>query len=306
MRFTCKHNTDVANATGCTRELALGNSGGAEAVHLWITGPSPDHKRQRTGCRKTATSSGSTLAEIGVCSGGSQRDVPKLGEIVIMRYAEFRQVLGLLAHEKATDQFKIMHLRQHLIYHNLIQIPPETKIRLGSWGRTEDIHKGYNRSDLGDPYLAFLIMALQTKMNASFSLEPSDPGISRQPDLASIELHDVYEIKPDTPEQRKNGLRQLFAFKNLLQQGDREYLALQERYPSKVYPRVIRSTWREGTDFLPKPAAVLLPPPLGEIVISFSRPMPGLILWTTEGDQEALKKKVEFRGRYVKEHAACT
>lgn len=98
-------------------------------------------------------------------------------------------------------------------------------LRTGSWGTGADIGRGVTRTDLGDPYLAWLVNCLQTRKSPAFSLEASDPGKSRQPDLASIELHEIYEIKPNTPEQIKTGRSQLLEFKNLLQHGDREYLA---------------------------------------------------------------------------------
>jgi hypothetical protein len=208
-----------------------------------------------------------------------------------MRYQDFQQRLGNLAHGVATAQFKLQHPAQHLLYHNVLCLPSGKEVAIGNWGVDADIGRPIRRGDLGDPYLGWLLICLQTRKGATFPLEPSSAGSSRQPDLASIELHDVYEIKPDTPSQRWAGKEQLRAFRNLLQQGDREYLATQQRYPSELYPRLAKTNWTEGIRFLSSPQEVSLGP-LGSVILSFSRAGPGLIVWDTNANRKEVKERV--------------
>ena len=207
-----------------------------------------------------------------------------------MKYQQFQQRLGNLAHEVATTQFKLQHLAQHLIHHNVISLPSGTTVAIGSWGTGADISQPIKRADLNDPYLGWLVINLQTRKDASFPLEPAFAGSSRQPDLASIELHDVYEIKPNTPPQRASGKLQLQAFKTLLQQGDREYVMNQQRYPSKIYSRLKKTTWTEGTHFLPSPQQVSMGP-LGTVTLAFSRASPGLIVWEVDGRRQEVEER---------------
>src|SRR5579871_4664317 len=188
-----------------------------------------------------------------------------------MNYLELRGLLGRLAHEAATRQFISRYPGHHLLYHNVLRLSSGREIRLGNWGAPADIGRGISRSDIGDPYISLLLICLQTRRDARFALEPSDIGRSRQPDLASIEAHEVYEIKPDTPQQRFAGQEQLREYKELLMQGDREFLAL--GYTSRVYPKLRERYWHGGTRFLPSPERFSLGP-LGSVAVSFSRAGP--------------------------------
>ena len=212
----------------------------------------------------------------------------------IVKYPDIRRTLGNLAHEAATQQYKTDRRGLHLLYHNVLAIPRGADVRevsLRGWGNEADIGHAITRKDLSDPYLGWLVIALQTKAaDRAFEGEISPAGYSRQPDLACVELHEIYEIKPNTPQQRKAGLQQLHDFRTLLQMADRDYVKTSERFPSALYPGLPEKTWYAGIQFLPSPVAVSLPG-LGAVSISYSRAGAGLIVWGTEADRQEIREE---------------
>jgi len=211
-----------------------------------------------------------------------------------MKYSDIRSNLGRLAHESATQQYKARRRGQHIIYHNVLGIPIAggfREVSLRGWGRGTLAAQPIARKDLDDAYLAWLIIALQTKASgATFPLETADAGYSRQPDLACIELHEVYEVKPNTPSQRAAGNQQLVEFRNLLQMGDADYLSNSSRYRSRLYPQLKGKMWQNGTQFVPTPAKFTLPP-LGTVSVSYLLASAGLIVWETQAEQKEVREK---------------
>lgn len=179
-------------------------------------------------------------------------------------YREMRRYLGTLAHEIAEGQFKAARPHHHLIMDQYVYPPG-----LGSHWREKPLFKLRTKpdpTDAGnyfieslDPYFSTLIIALQTKKGAQYLLEASTEGHSRKPDLAGIETHHAYEVKPDTSSQIRTGKAQLKEFKTLLNQGDREYKALRhqgDRYRGTFYETHCEGKqWTAGI-WCPQPAII--------------------------------------------------
>ena len=210
-------------------------------------------------------------------------------------YRQMRQYLGTLAHEIAEGQFRAARPHHHLILDQYLYPPG-----VGSHWRKNPMLNIRSKPDASDarnyfteavdPYLSTLVIALQTKREAQYVLEQSTEGHSRKPDLASIETHHVYEVKPDTTSQVRKGRAQLKEFKALLNQGDREYRAYRtqgSRYQGTLYERHCEGKqWTPGT-WCPQPATVKVLG--GTVVFSFRNVhSSGVVAWKINHPEKKL------------------
>jgi hypothetical protein len=213
-----------------------------------------------------------------------------------MDYANFRRKLGLLAEKQAQAQYKIARPNQHWIIDEEIVISGGNPLRISNVPAQPLTYT--------DPYLGWLMEALRTKKGALYTGEPSTAGKSRRPDLGSVEVHEVYEVKPDTPEKRAEGLRQLEVFRSLLQSGDKQYVEFSRsnsKYLSKVYPRLQNTIWTLGTTFCPLPTGPLPFDSMGNVKFTYARPTGGLIVWKTDGESgKARERAIAFAADYLK------
>lgn len=208
-------------------------------------------------------------------------------------YQALRKTLGDYAHAHATAEYERTRMNEHLFVHDSLCVPGllRKRISLRRHGDTASLARNtLLRQDL-DPYLSTLVMVLQTRSEPDFPLDPADPGSSRQPDLASVEQHDLYEIKPDTPPQLAAGAKQLEQFLILLQQGDAEwssYAKRDARFASSLGSKCAEKAWHYGTQFVPAPGAISISQ-LGRVGIHYRPAQPGLLAWRTDADEERVR-----------------
>jgi hypothetical protein len=179
-----------------------------------------------------------------------------------------RQALGRKAHAHVAQWYRKRHPDRWLI--------DDTAISRG--GDRVSLLTEVNVFDrrLGDPYLQIVKLVLQTLKDAAFPLEPPHAAASRRPDLADFHTREVWEVKPASQGQVK-AVRQLNEFLALLRQADREYAALsrqRKRYFSEQFD--FGDPWHPGRRLEVAPLFVSGPVPG---VISFTSPVPGVILW---------------------------
>jgi hypothetical protein len=218
-------------------------------------------------------------------------------------YQALRKALGDQAHSIATLEYESARKDEHLFVHDSLRMPgpPVRRISLRRHGDTmSPARNTLLRKDL-DPYLSTLVMALQTRSEPDFPLDPAEPGSSRQPDLASVDRHEIYEIKPDTPQQKAAGIRQLEEFRTLLKRGDANWSSFagqSARYASPVGKRFAEMKWQLGRDFLPKPAPAVIEP-LGPVTIYYYPARAGLIVWRTKADEEKVREAARDLARHT-------
>ncbi|MDB6102583.1 MAG: hypothetical protein JWO52_2582 [Gammaproteobacteria bacterium] len=222
----------------------------------------------------------------------------------MMTYLEFRSKLGAAAHEAATRQYIAQRSGRHLFHHDKLRVPnPPRDFSVRKVGGLAPIGNAILRKDLNDPYLGVLIMCLQTRRDPAWPLEYSEPGKARQPDLACIELHEVYEIKPDDPQQINDGRQQLVEFINLLGAGDREWGTYIKNsantYGSTLGRQTAGLTWNRGLSFRPQPATVAIPG-LGEVAITYRSGEAGIIVWHTNSERERIPEPAMVAGKELR------
>jgi hypothetical protein len=223
---------------------------------------------------------------------------------------ESRQsLLGNLVHSAITQEYLGQHRRQHVIADTLVHSPHGLP-----YGISNNWHDGRPR----DAYLGMILEFLQSRKPSQkkpwlFPYEPSLPGFSRRPEMANVEQHVAYEIKPDSARWERDGVRQLQDFLGLLRQADAEFRAVRDKrlvqaqllrsteqvriinhYGKTLYERCESTFWHNGTwrphspitvHFGAKPVLIRL-----RIV-----PTGGLILWKEIDEDE----RDRYRPPYV-------
>lgn len=227
----------------------------------------------------------------------------EIGITTMMTYQEFQSKLGSAAHEAATQQYLRERHERHLFHHDKLRVPsPPQDFSVRRMG--DHLGNAILRKDLNDPYLGTLIMCLQTRRDPAWPLEYSEPGKARQPDLACIELHEAYEIKPNNPPAINSGRQQLGEFIDLLSAGDREWRAYSKsaaHYRSPLGSQTANLRWTRGISFLPKPTIVKVVG-LGEVGITYRPREAGLIVWEANADPDRLREPVLIISRELAVH----
>jgi len=177
-------------------------------------------------------------------------------------YANRQRLLGNLVHSAVTQDYLVQHRRQHVIADTLVHAPHGLPYAIA-----DNWHDGRPR----DAYLGMLLELLQTRKPSSRSplLFPHDPsleGFSRRPEMANVEEHVAYEIKPDSSRWEREGSQQLHAFLGLLRRADLEFRSVRDKrladarslskaeaeridhhYGNTLYDRCVSTSWRSGT-----------------------------------------------------------
>ncbi|MCB1740797.1 MAG: hypothetical protein KDK91_10525 [Gammaproteobacteria bacterium] len=196
----------------------------------------------------------------------------------MLDYRDYRQRLGRIAHRHAESVFGTRFGHHHLILDRHVRRPGMSSVIIAVPSQG-----GARRNLFGpgiDPYLSEIQLVLQSRKNGRWLLDPAAPGSSRRPDLADIETHEIYEVKPDTAGGLRDGHRQLDEFRSLLIQADREYLARRRAQPEKGGTLFGRSAagmgWRAG-QWTPPPAPLTIV--AGNPVTLTYRNLGGIVLW---------------------------
>jgi hypothetical protein len=180
---------------------------------------------------------------------------------------QLAQKLGHLAHDCVDRQYRrrnnhVLIIDQHLVLRG-------QKIHLGrrergdfrpaTASRSAVVKTGNHFRPGLDPYYATIQLLLQTAKEGRWWLEPSLPGVSRRPDLADVDLHQIWEVKPKHAAALRTGRQQLRIFRRLLQQADREFrlLATHKRYASDLGRQLSSKPWTYGV-WVPDPENVAL------------------------------------------------
>ena len=159
-----------------------------------------------------------------------------------------RQTLGRAAHEIVEKQYLAKYYGHHVIVDGHIWMPLDGR-KLSTRSRPKN--QAGNLFGKNDPYIGWIFVVLKTKKGGKFLLEPAVPGYARRPDIANIEHHHAFEVKPDNAQGIAEGRRQLEEFMRLLRQADREYRATQHWKQSALYEKYCQGAIWQGGDWEP-------------------------------------------------------
>ncbi|MDP1562001.1 MAG: hypothetical protein Q8M16_11540 [Pirellulaceae bacterium] len=200
---------------------------------------------------------------------------------------QLAQKLGHLAHDCVDRQYRRRQSNHALIIDQHLVLRGQ-KIHLGrrehadfrpaTSSRSATIETGNHFRPSLDPYYATIQLLLQTAKEGRWWLEPSVPGTSRRPDLADVDLHQIWEVKPKNDAAMRAGRQQLRIFRRLLEQADREYrlLSRHEGYASDLGRQLSSKPWTYGV-WVPVAENIIANDGTA-FLINFTNEM-GLILW---------------------------
>jgi hypothetical protein len=211
-----------------------------------------------------------------------------------MSYRARQQALGVAAHAAVEVMYRASHFGHHLVQDTKLypQVGLPFSIARGAPpppGRTTDrLWPDNTFRKNQDPYLSWLQVCLRTRRKPRFPLEPSEDGHARRPDVADVELHHLYEVKPDNANQVNKGRKQWLEFHELLTYADKHYVEFRDKRlhsVSSLYESAGHQPWRAGP-WCPPPVQV--PAPEGGLTWLVFRPLDGLLLWHEEDLKEPL------------------
>ncbi|ODA33144.1 hypothetical protein [Planctopirus hydrillae] len=203
-----------------------------------------------------------------------------------------RSELGNIAHRLVSEEFLRIRRRRHLLLDQYLYVPQQTPRSLGA-APNVDISRGqygnhFNNGDGLDPYLCLIRLLLQTRKAGTWLWEPAAAGRSRRPDLADVDYHELYEVKPDNARGQREGRLALNEFSRLLRQADAEYVAYSRqspRYRGSLYTELSCRIWRGGS-WVP-PVLSTLGHERNSLSFAFRGcpRTPGLLLWRLASHQ---------------------